>query len=198
MRANEQSKRLFISTVVLVVFHLVGIIGINSASKDLFLQLTSLNLLLSCALVFINHTHYNKSFIWFCITLFLLGYVTEVIGVKSGIIFGEYIYGNTLGIKLLDVPLIIGINWLMLVYSVGTICLSFAAPVSVVHFAAVPLSAAFCLLPPWMRFSKFNLNPVLISLRLIRVGSHVRRPSGLYNFYKQIFYCVTNGLNTEI
>ena len=40
-------------------------------------------------------------------------------GVKTGLLFGHYTYGNTLGWKLLDVPLAIGLNWVVLVYCAG-------------------------------------------------------------------------------
>lgn len=54
-------------------------------------------------------------------SIFLLGYGVEVAGVHTGMVFGEYAYGDTLGLKLFDVPLVMGLNWLTLVYSVGVI-----------------------------------------------------------------------------
>ena len=45
-----------------------------------------------------------------------MSYLIEVSGVRSGIVFGDYRYGNGLGIKVLDMPLMIGINWVLLVY----------------------------------------------------------------------------------
>lgn len=121
--SNEQKdKRLFVSTIILVVVHLAGIIGLQTEHKDLFLICTPLNLLLSISLLFWNHTEFNKSFFIFSILTFLVGYFIEVVGIKTGMIFGHYSYGKTLGFKLLDVPVIIGINWLMLIYIIGVIC----------------------------------------------------------------------------
>ena len=40
----------------------------------------------------------------------------EIIGVKTGIIFGDYNYGDTLGFKFFDVPLIIGLNWVIIIW----------------------------------------------------------------------------------
>ena len=122
MSNGQKDKRLFVSTIILVVVHVAGIIGIQTEYKDLFLLCTPLNLLLSIGLLFWNHTDFSKSFFIFSILTFLAGYFIEVIGVKSGIIFGHYSYGKTLGFKTLDVPVIIGINWLMLIYIVGVIC----------------------------------------------------------------------------
>jgi uncharacterized membrane protein len=42
-----------------------------------------------------------------------------VLGVHTGLIFGSYQYGPTLGLQLWQVPLLIGLNWLMLVYTTG-------------------------------------------------------------------------------
>ena len=82
---------------------------------------TPLNLLLSISLLLWNHTEFNKSFFTFFVLTFLTGYFIEVVGVKTGMIFGNYSYGPTLGFKLFDVPVIIGINWLILIYIVGVI-----------------------------------------------------------------------------
>jgi bisanhydrobacterioruberin hydratase len=41
--------------------------------------------------------------------------------VHTGIIFGHYTYGESLGVKVLDTPLIIGLNWLFLVYSTASV-----------------------------------------------------------------------------
>ena len=49
--------------------------------------------------------------------VFLIGFFVEVLGVYSGLLFGEYQYGKTLGFQFLGVPLIIGVNWVLLVVS---------------------------------------------------------------------------------
>ena len=43
--------------------------------------------------------------------LALIGFIFEIIGVKTGLIFGHYKYCNGLGTKVFDVPLIISLNW---------------------------------------------------------------------------------------
>lgn len=47
----------------------------------------------------------------------IIGYLIEVVGVKTGLIFGQYAYGNSLGYKVFDTPLLIGINWLFVTYA---------------------------------------------------------------------------------
>lgn len=39
----------------------------------------------------------------------------EIIGVQTGAVFGQYAYGPVLGLKVLEVPLVIGFNWLIVV-----------------------------------------------------------------------------------
>jgi putative membrane protein len=43
--------------------------------------------------------------------------VSEMIGVHTGFIFGNYSYGAILGINLAKVPLIIRLNWFVVLYS---------------------------------------------------------------------------------
>ena len=49
----------------------------------------------------------------------------ELIGVNTGLIFGDYKYGSGLGFKIFGTPLLIGINWLFLTYTSVSILSSF-------------------------------------------------------------------------
>jgi len=101
--------------------YVAGIIGLNiNATAQLFRFLTPFNLLASCGILLYFHQEWNRNFLIFIILTFLTGYFIEVIGVKTGMIFGEYQYETTLGFKILNVPPVIGINWLLLVYCVGS------------------------------------------------------------------------------
>lgn len=59
----------------------------------------------------VNNLNYTLSFIG----LAFFGFVAEVIGVKTGLVFGNYYYGNALGYKVLGVPLVISLNWGLLI-----------------------------------------------------------------------------------
>ena len=50
------------------------------------------------------------------ITIFLVSFIVEAIGVASGLLFGNYSYGSGLGYKLLETPIIIGLNWVFVSY----------------------------------------------------------------------------------
>jgi uncharacterized membrane protein len=51
----------------------------------------------------------------------LSGFLIETLGVNTGIVFGDYSYGNLLGWKLFGTPLFIGLLWFLVSYSTYTI-----------------------------------------------------------------------------
>lgn len=116
-----KKRQHYYTHAILINSHLCGFIGMQTSFIWLFLLLTPYSLILSTFLLFYHQTNFNKQFWLFCISIFLLGYGVEVAGVHTGMVFGEYSYGDTLGFKLFDVPLVMGLNWLTLVYSVGVI-----------------------------------------------------------------------------
>ncbi len=120
----EQTKQLShpnTAIIILVIFYAVGILGTKLSIHPDFLLLTPFNLLLSISLV-IWHHHPKEAKLWgFLLTCFIIGYASEVIGVNTGLIFGEYAYGPVLGWQLWDTPLMIGVNWAMLAYCSGTV-----------------------------------------------------------------------------
>lgn len=45
-----------------------------------------------------------------------IGLAAESVGVRTGLPFGDYVYADTLGPKLLDVPVIVPLAWVMMAY----------------------------------------------------------------------------------
>ena len=102
----------------LLVFHTIGIIGIAVPGlRDDFLVLTPLNLLLTAVLLTWGLDDFNVKLLLAICSASVMGYLIEVAGVGTGILFGEYQYGKHLGWKLFDVPVIIGLNWFILSFS---------------------------------------------------------------------------------
>ncbi len=100
------------------IFYLVGVLGLSfPETRPLFIRLVPFALILGFAGVLLFH---EAKWEWKTLTAFVLvyisGFVIESIGVNTGLIFGEYIYGKTLGYQIFETPLIIGMNWLFLVY----------------------------------------------------------------------------------
>ncbi len=104
--------------LLLAFIYLVGIVGISfPESRNLFLSMTPLSLLLSFGVILLYHRDWSARFVLFMSMIFLLSLFLEMIGVATGAIFGEYRYGKSLGPLILGTPLLIGINWAMLVYA---------------------------------------------------------------------------------
>ena len=128
----QKMKRLRLKTNkavwLLSIIYVVGIIGLNSPLKDTFRVLTPLNLVITALILFYYHKDWGRSFIYFCLLVYTGGYFIELIGTTTGNVFGQYFYGKTLGLRIMGVPLIIGLNWLILIYSVGVYLAPAKAP----------------------------------------------------------------------
>ncbi len=108
--------------IILPLMYVVGFIGLMLPQTQAYFKLLSaFNLWVSFAFLSAFHQDFQKSFIYFIIIAFCTGFFVEVLGVHTGIIFGKYWYGATLGTKLFEVPIVIGANWFILVYSAGII-----------------------------------------------------------------------------
>lgn len=119
MKIRLEKKQL--SIIFIIIFHIVGIIGFMVPPMyDLFISLVPYHLLLMAGILIINQREFSKSFWITALTISVSGFIVELLGVNTGKIFGEYVYGETLGTKLADIPLVIGINWFIMVFSIGS------------------------------------------------------------------------------
>ena len=117
IKLNERVVR-----IVVIVWYLVGIAGfLIHPLRPLFQQLTPFGMVMAAVLLLYFQEPKNlKS--WFVFAgIALLGFVAELIGVNTQRLFGVYTYGDTLGIKLWNTPLIIGLNWLVLIYCIAAL-----------------------------------------------------------------------------
>lgn len=102
--------------------HFFGFFLMNwEKTRSLFEALTPANLLISAFALFAFHPDWRQKNIFACIFVFFVGFSIEIIGVQTGFLFGKYSYAHALGIKLWDVPLIIGVNWLVLLYATSSL-----------------------------------------------------------------------------
>ncbi len=53
--------------------------------------------------------------------VFLIGLTAEMVGVNTGWLFGDYVYSDSLGLKLIHTPVIIGLLWLSLSIGIQSI-----------------------------------------------------------------------------
>jgi putative membrane protein len=108
---------------ILLIFHIVGLIGMSSSYERYFTILTPFNLLLSLFVLLAFQPKYDNRFWVFALITTVVGIVVEWIGVHTGMLFGSYYYTSIFGVKLDGIPLLIGVNWLMLTI----ICAEFAS-----------------------------------------------------------------------
>jgi bisanhydrobacterioruberin hydratase len=129
-----QSKKYFLerpkdlknlyAVIFIYLYFFAGIIWHSwSLTRGLMLQITPYGLLLISILVLYPNVKEGnqKLLVWMSIT-YIITFILEVIGVKTGIIFGEYSYGFVLGPKIFEVPFIIGLNWVVVI--LGAILIS--------------------------------------------------------------------------
>jgi bisanhydrobacterioruberin hydratase len=107
-----------IATAIAILFHAIGLVGMFF-NKDFFVATTPINLLLMAGLLFYTQEKINVAFIMFVAMCFAVGISVEIIGTSTGYLFGEYTYGKMLGIGIKNVPLVIGINWFIIMYCCG-------------------------------------------------------------------------------
>jgi len=105
-----------LALVVMCVLYAVGIVGFVCLRDRGFLLLTPLNLLISLLVSLHFHSAKSTNFWLASLTVAVGGFLIEVVGVNTGLLFGRYHYGPVLGFSLFSTPLSIGVNWLLLVY----------------------------------------------------------------------------------
>lgn len=111
---------------ILFLFYLVGLIGILAPSQKLFfLSLSPYNLILSFTVLLIARNLKNTNWYLFLGIVVLTGYIVEWIGVHTSWLFGQYNYGENLGWKLNEIPIIIGFNWLLMIVGSASISARF-------------------------------------------------------------------------
>ncbi len=150
------NKWFYIHALNLILIYIVGVCGILftcDLQHSIFLKLSSLSLIITTVVVLLFHTSWNRNFILSAAIIFLFGFFIEVIGVKTGILFGNYWYGKTLGYKLMEVPVMIGVNWFLLIYIIAA---SFSAIKETLLFALICAST--------MTFLDVFIEPVAIKL----------------------------------
>lgn len=100
------------SVLIIYSIFIIEIIGIAVPQlRVFFLKLTPFFIVITFALAIYKPFRYNKRlFIWGAL-MFFISITLEIIGTNTGLIFGNYHYGSTLGIKIMNVPYVTGLFW---------------------------------------------------------------------------------------
>ncbi|MCH2230625.1 MAG: carotenoid biosynthesis protein [Crocinitomicaceae bacterium] len=110
----EKLTKFNISLAILILFHVIGVFIFKFNPSAV--SLSYLTILLCGIIVFLGEENKRKALIAYTI-IFIVGYLIEYIGVTTGLLFGAYSYGNSIGYKLMGIPLIMGVNWIAIVVS---------------------------------------------------------------------------------
>ncbi len=107
---------------LIIIFNLVGMLGFAiPALQHVFMLLVPWHLLLMGIFIIISHERFDERFLFFFILTYTLTFFAEWVGVHTNFFFGNYHYGHTMGQKLWDIPLVIGITWFLLIYCAGVL-----------------------------------------------------------------------------
>jgi putative membrane protein len=126
MRNTIQLRYFSISALQLGIFflwlvHVAAILGVMLGYEEWFITKTPANLAFLFILTVLLLPVRSPVAVWSMIFFFLSGMFVEWLGVNHGLLFGTYSYGANLGIKFQGVPLLIGVNWAILVMITGVI-----------------------------------------------------------------------------
>ena len=116
MQSISQNKVQWATGIALLI-HTVGLMGMLWLETSWFARMTPLNLMIMFSLVIWTQSEKKRNFYIFLVLSFLVGMISEMIGVQTGLLFGNYAYGTILGFQFAEVPLIIGLNWFVVIFS---------------------------------------------------------------------------------
>ncbi len=125
-------------------------------TRTFFIALTPVNLLVSAGFLYLfqwtavgevppngSLVGANGQFFWVAaLCMYAGGFLAEVAGVQTGAIFGQYAYGQGLGPKIWGTPLVIGVNWFILICTSTSLCETLRWPLPAKIAAAAALMVA--------------------------------------------------------
>jgi uncharacterized membrane protein len=120
--AKTQPRLFYWLVGLMLAMHFFGFwLMLWPPTKAFFLALTPLNLLVSAGALLAFHPVPGRRLAGLAALMALGGYLAEVAGVQTGAIFGRYQYGPVLGWQLWGTPLMIGVNWLVLIVATSSL-----------------------------------------------------------------------------
>lgn len=166
----KQISKLQWSIFALALVHFAGLPFIHYLpTRPFFLSLTPITLILSAFCLIINEPERKEPFWFFALFSFAVGMIVEILGVATGVIFGEYSYGEVLGWKFLGVPWMIGINWMVCSHCCGLVAERYLSNTTVKALFAALLMVLLDVL----------IEPVAIKMEFWTWAAHT---PGLHNY----------------
>jgi bisanhydrobacterioruberin hydratase len=143
------SSRSSLFICALYIIHLSALIGVHLGYIQWFLSKTWAILFLIFLVLWDGLPKKSIKISWPIPAVFFIGFIAEWLGVKFGFLFGNYSYGANLGMKLDNVPIIMGINWVILSLATrGIIQRFFKLPIMKILVSSVLMVSLDVLLEP--------------------------------------------------
>jgi putative membrane protein len=117
----------------------VGLLLLAIIGTDI-IRITPMYIILNLGILFYRLGLSKKILSMFLVAA-LIGYIAEFIGVKTGILFGDYVYGSVLLVEFSGVPLLIGFMWGLVM-----LCIWMVIPVMKIGWRSIPLAGALAVL----------------------------------------------------
>ena len=160
---NLREKKLLLLIYSMYIFGVFG--HLYYPLTDIMLTLTPFTLLFLGILIIIS-TSTDKKFISWLVITYLVTLTLEIIGVKTGLVFGAYNYGNVLGLKLLEVPIVIGLNWVIIIWGCILIAKKYLSNSFLIGLASAILAVIFDIIlePIAIKFGYWNWSNIDVPL----------------------------------
>jgi bisanhydrobacterioruberin hydratase len=104
---------------VLILITFLGVVGFV-VGIDSIVTLTPLYLLVNIALLYAR-MRISKSIFLLWVTAAGIGFGAELLGVHTGILFGQYEYGSVLGPAVWGVPILVGVLWALVCSAIWSV-----------------------------------------------------------------------------
>lgn len=110
------------AVVLLMIIYMTSLVGFTTEHQQAwYLYYTPYFILLNAVLLLLYQKEWRKSTLYFGVSAIILGFLVEVLAVQTGSLYGSYHFGETFGLPLLAVPLVMPVYWL--VNALSTACL---------------------------------------------------------------------------
>lgn len=160
-----------LASLIFIALYSVGIIILYTPQFENLVQLlTPFFLTTICTLVILGSLNLTKTVALFLALVFTISFLAEMIGTNTGLLFGNYSYSEVLGIQLLNTPLVIGVNWILVTMG----ALNLASLITKSRFMIIILCAGFATV------FDIILEPIAIKLNFWTWQQYL---PGFYNYF---------------
>ena len=115
-------RKVLIAQLFIIIGYGISIPGLWMMRENpLAFQLSWIFTTVTLAILLFFHKPFNLKFFLALLAVGVVGWAVEAIGTNTGLVFGNYSYGQSLGPKIWRTPFAMLINWMISVYLVTMI-----------------------------------------------------------------------------